>query len=121
MEILIFKPATYRAQTWSWASIVGRVMPRNIFSARDCNILSIYTKARIEPIKDEEPAGQKARCPNLCLRSSASGEAGNAFDMVAFTNFCSLTSKYYPNGARSGPMNFRHSLPYQYDYTIFLC
>lgn len=55
-----YRPATYRAPTWSWASIAGHVVPGNLPSSHDWNTLATSLKAYIEPISGKDPTGQIA-------------------------------------------------------------
>lgn len=53
-----FRPVTYQAPTWSWASIVGHVVPGNLPPGHNWNTLPTFLKAHVEPINDDDPTGQ---------------------------------------------------------------
>ena len=55
-----FRPAKYRAPSWSWASIAGHVVPGNISPGNEWNTLPSHLKAHIEPVSTEDPTGQIA-------------------------------------------------------------
>ena len=55
-----FRPARYQAPTWSWASIVGHVVPGNLPPGHNWNTLPKVLNAYVEPISDDDPTGQIA-------------------------------------------------------------
>lgn len=54
-----FRPQTYQAPTWSWASIDGHVVPGNHPPGQDWGLLPKLLEAHIDPVGDD-PTGQIA-------------------------------------------------------------
>lgn len=55
-----FRPATYQAPTWSWASIAGHIVPGNLPAGHNWTTLPKHLKAHVELISEEDPTGQIA-------------------------------------------------------------